>query len=85
MLAVAESTRSIDSTLGKLLALELIGGAVAVAGTAALGTVGVQLGLRPLDRVTRTARTVAAELSPDGTGLDRRVPGSAPNMRRQNE
>jgi len=79
VLAVGQSTRGMNSTLGKLLGLELIGGAVAVAGTAALGTVGVRLGLRPLDRVTRTARTVAAELSPDGTGLDRRVPGSAPN------
>ena len=73
-----ESTREVSSTLGKLLGLELIGGAVAVAGTAALGTVGVRVGLRPLDRVTRTARTVAAELSPDGAGLDRRVPDSDP-------
>jgi two-component system, OmpR family, sensor kinase len=73
------STGGVSDTLGKLLALELIGGAVAVAGTAALGAAGVRLGLRPLDRVTRTARAVAAELSPDGTGLDRRVPASAPN------
>jgi len=75
---IGKSTREVSSTLGKLLGLELIGGAVAVAGTAALGAVGVRLGLRPLDRVTRTARTVAAELSPDGTGLDRRVPESDP-------
>jgi two-component system OmpR family sensor kinase len=79
VLAVGESTRTVNDTLGKLLALELIGGAVAVTGTAALGAAGVRLGLRPLDRVTRTARAVAAEVSPDGTGLDRRVPASDPN------
>jgi two-component system OmpR family sensor kinase len=76
---VGKSTSDVSDTLGKLLALELIGGVVAIAGTAALGAAGVRLGLRPLDRVTRTARTVAAELGPDGTGLDRRVPESDPN------
>ena len=35
---------------------------------------GVRLSLRPLRRVTSTAREVTAELSPTGTGLDRRVP-----------
>jgi two-component system OmpR family sensor kinase len=70
---IAMSTVDLASTLAKLLALEVIGGAVVVAAVAALGTVGVRLGLRPLDRVTRTARAVAAELSPDGSGLDRRV------------
>ena len=44
-----------------------------------VGAAGVRLGLRPLDRVTRTARTVAAELGPDGSGLDRRVPEADPN------
>jgi len=78
-LVVGKSTGDVSDTLGKLLALELIGGVVAIAGTAALGAAGVRLGLRPLDRVTRTARTVAAELGPDGTGLDRRVPESDPN------
>jgi two-component system OmpR family sensor kinase len=34
--------------------------------------------MRPLDRVTRTARTVAAELGPDGSGLQNRVPGADP-------
>ena len=34
--------------------------------------------MRPLDRVTRTARTVAAELGPDGSGLENRVPGADP-------
>ncbi|MEN3362075.1 MAG: two-component system, OmpR family, sensor kinase, partial [Mycobacteriales bacterium] len=72
-LVFGKSTRDVSDTLGKLLWLELIAGATAVAAVVGLGTVGVRLGLRPLDRVTRTARAVAAELSPDGSGLDRRV------------
>ena len=56
----------------------MIIGATAVVGTGVLGAAGVRLGLRPLDRVTRTARTVAAELGPDGSGLERRVPGADP-------
>jgi two-component system OmpR family sensor kinase len=39
----------------------------------------VRLSLRNLYRVTRTAREVAAELSPEGAGLDRRVPVSEPD------
>ncbi len=39
---------------------------------------GVRLSLRPLTRVTRTAREVTAELSPEGAGLDRRVPVTDP-------
>ena len=35
--------------------------------------------VRPLTRVTRTAQEVTAELSPDGSGLDRRVPGADPS------
>jgi len=58
--------------------LELIVGALAVVGTGVLGTAGVRLGMRPLDRVTRTARTVAAELGPDGRGLQNRVPDADP-------
>ena len=34
----------------------------------------MRLSLRPLRRVTSTAREVTAELSPEGAGLDRRVP-----------
>ena len=76
--AVGVSTADLEGTLGRLVGLELIAGAVAVAGTAMLGAAGVRLGLRPLDRVTRTARTVAAELGPDGRGLDRRVSEADP-------
>ncbi len=72
-LAVGLPTRDMDSTLAKLLALEVIAGGIAVIAVVVLGTIGVRLGLRPLDRVTRTAQEVAAELSPDGSGLDKRV------------
>ena len=72
------SAADAQDTLSRLLTLELIIGAAAVIGTAVLGTIGVRLGLRPLDRVTRTARTVAAELGPDGSGLENRVPGADP-------
>jgi two-component system, OmpR family, sensor kinase len=43
-----------------------------------LGAIGVRLEMRPLARVTRTARTVAAELGPDGRGLENRVPAGDP-------
>jgi two-component system OmpR family sensor kinase len=33
----------------------------------------MSLSLRPLRRITRTAQEVTAEMTPDGTGLDRRV------------
>jgi two-component system, OmpR family, sensor kinase len=79
VVVVGEPTSELNRTLGKLLGLEAIAAIVAVGGTAVLGTWGVRLGLRPLDRVTETARTVAAELGPDGTGLDRRVPADDPD------
>jgi two-component system OmpR family sensor kinase len=76
---VALPTSDVSGTLGQVLGLELIVGAAAVVGTGVLGAAGVRLGMRPLDRVTRTARTVAAELGPDGSGLDRRVPEADPH------
>ena len=79
LIIVALPTDEVSATLGRLLGLELIVGTAAVVGTGVLGAAGVRLGLRPLDRVTRTARTVAAELGPDGTGLDRRVPEADPH------
>jgi two-component system OmpR family sensor kinase len=78
-LVVGLSTSEAEATLARLLGLELAIGAIAVVGTGVLGAAGVRLGLRPLDRVTRTARTVAAELGPDGSGLDRRVPEADPH------
>ncbi|HEY7102068.1 MAG TPA: HAMP domain-containing sensor histidine kinase [Mycobacteriales bacterium] len=78
-LVLGLSAADAQATLSRLVALELIIGAAAVIGTAVLGTIGVRLGMRPLDRVTRTARTVAAELGPDGSGLENRVPGADPH------
>ena len=78
-LIVALPADDLAATLNRLLGLEAIAAAVAIAGTAVLGAAGVRIGLRPLARVTRTAREVAAELSPDGSGLDKRVPAGDPH------
>ena len=72
------STSEIDRTLHRLVLLEVAIGALAVAAALAVTSWGVHLSLRPLNRVTRTAREVTAELSPDGAGLDRRVPEGDP-------
>jgi two-component system OmpR family sensor kinase len=68
------STDEVRNTLHRLIVLEWIigGSAVILAFAATFG--GVQWSLRRLRRVTATAHEVAAELSPQGTGLDRRVP-----------
>jgi two-component system OmpR family sensor kinase len=75
---VALPTDEVSRTLGRIIGMELVIGASVVVATGIIGMIGVRLGLRPLDRVTRTARTVAAELGPDGSGLENRVPGAAP-------
>lgn len=71
---VGLSTDEVNRTLHRLIWLEVAIGAVAVAAALGLTAWGVSLSLRPLSRVTRTAREVTAELSPEGAGLDRRVP-----------
>jgi two-component system OmpR family sensor kinase len=68
------STDSVNTTLRRLVATELVLGAAAVAVALAATTWGVRRSLRNLYRVTGTAQEVAAELSPTGAGLDRRVP-----------
>lgn len=73
------SMEEVDHTLQRLLVLELAVGAGAVLLAAGLTSWGVRAGLRPLTRVTRTAQEVTAELSPDGSGLDRRVPDADPS------
>jgi two-component system OmpR family sensor kinase len=78
-LVIGLSAGDAQDTLRRLLSLGVLIGALAVLATAVLGTVGVRLGMRPLDRVTRTARTVAAELGPDGRGLQNRVPDADPH------
>jgi two-component system OmpR family sensor kinase len=71
---VGLSMHDVHSTLSRLVRLELILGLGAIALAAGVTAWGVRAGLRPLHRVTRTAQEVTAELSPDGSGLDRRVP-----------
>lgn len=68
------STYEVENTLHRLIRLELLIGAAAVLIAFAATSWGVQRSLRNLYRVTGTAREVAAELSPEGAGLDRRVP-----------
>jgi Signal transduction histidine kinase len=72
------SRHEVSRTLGRLIALELIVGAAAVVVAVAATSWGVRRSLRNLYRVTGTAQEVAAELSPEGAGLDRRVPVTEP-------
>jgi two-component system, OmpR family, sensor kinase len=73
------STVDARATLTKMVGVGLIVGAAVIAAAGVLSGLGVRIGLRPLDRVTRTAREVAEELSPDGSGLDKRVPVTDPH------
>ena len=68
------STMDVHRTLDRLLLLEVAIGAGAVLLASVVTAVGVRFQLSGLYRVTRTAREVSAELSPEGGGLDRRVP-----------
>ena len=68
------STEQEVSTLHQLLLAELIIGGSAVVLALLVTAAGVRFSLKPLHRVTSTARDVTAELSPEGAGLDRRVP-----------
>jgi two-component system, OmpR family, sensor kinase len=74
VIAIGLDTEDVERTLHRLLELEVAIGASAVVLALAATASGVRFSLRRLYRVTRTAREVAAELSPDGAGLDRRVP-----------
>jgi two-component system OmpR family sensor kinase len=71
---VGLSTDEENRTLGRVISIELVIGASAVMLAFIATTWGVRRSLRNLYAVTGTAREVAAELSPTGTGLDRRVP-----------
>jgi two-component system OmpR family sensor kinase len=72
-LVIGLSTDEEHRTLHQLFILEFVIGAAAVV-IAWLATLyGVRFSLRRLRQVTTTANEVAAELSPTGTGLDRRV------------
>ncbi len=71
---VGLSTDEITRTMNTLIVIELIIGAGAVLLAFGATAWGVRVSLGPLRRVTRTAQEVTAELSPNGSGLDRRVP-----------
>jgi two-component system, OmpR family, sensor kinase len=68
------SRAEVENTLHRLLIIELAIGLSVLAVALVATAYGVRLSLRPLRRVTSTAREVTAELSPEGAGLDRRVP-----------
>lgn len=74
ILVVGLDTAEVRRTIRQVLQTELALSAVAIVVAAALTRWGVAVGLRPLHRVTGTAREITAELSPAGTGLERRVP-----------
>jgi len=60
MLLVASSLRDVNSTLNRLLAIELVVTALVLAAIAGLGLWLVRLGLRPLDAIGETASAIAA-------------------------
>ncbi len=72
------ATDEVQRTLHRLIALELIIGAAGVVIALVATSYGVRFTLRRLHRVTETAQEVAAEVSPEGRGLDRRVPEGDP-------
>ena len=60
MLLVATSLREVDSTLHRLLVIELVVTALVLGAIVALGLWLVRLGLRPLDAIGETASAIAA-------------------------
>jgi two-component system OmpR family sensor kinase len=70
----------VESTVHKLLMVELVVFGVLFAVTAAAGTFWVRLTLRPLDRVARTAEQVSAlPLASGEVALETRVPDQDPS------
>jgi two-component system OmpR family sensor kinase len=65
---------SVSDVLHSLFWLEVAIGGGGILLAVGITAAGMSLALRPLQRVTRTAQEVTAELSPEGAGLDRRVP-----------
>jgi two-component system OmpR family sensor kinase len=74
LLIIGLSTSDEQRTLSRVVVIELVIGVVAVVVAMIATTAAVRFSLRGLRRVSTTAQEVAAELSPDGAGLDRRVP-----------
>ena len=73
VLVLGLSTYEEHRTLHQLFTLELVIGGAAVLIAWLATSYGVGFSLRRLRQVTATANEVAAELSPTGTGLERRV------------
>lgn len=73
MVVVGLSTDSVQGPLHRLLLLELLLG-LGVAAVAAAAVVGIRYSLRPLRRLTSTARLVASDISAHGAGSGRRAP-----------
>ena len=73
VIVVGLSLDTVQGPLHHLLLLEMLlaVGAVVIA---ALAAVGIRFSLRPLRRLTATARLVASDLSTHGAGLERRAP-----------
>lgn len=79
LIATGLSTDEVSRTLRQLVTLELVIGGAAVVVALFATSFGVRFSLRRLRRVTTTAQEVAAELSPEGAGLERRVPDDEPD------
>ncbi len=73
------STEEVSRILRRLVLLEVVIGGASVVLAMLATTAGVRLSLRRLRRVTLTAQDVATELSPEGAGLERRVPDDEPD------
>jgi two-component system OmpR family sensor kinase len=71
VLVLGLSTHSVSESAGRLVRIELIVTAISLLVAAALGWLLVQLGLRPLRDVERTALVIAS-----GGNLDHEVPGA---------
>ena len=73
--AVAQPMAPVDQTVGRLVLVEAVTGAVVLALLAVFGRLLLVHGMRPLDEITATAVAIA------GGDLDRRVPAAGPDAR----
>jgi two-component system OmpR family sensor kinase len=72
VIVIGLSTESVTNTLHELIVVELCLSLFAIA-LGACTILGVSRSLRPIKRLSSTARDIATELSPDGAGLSRRA------------
>ncbi|GAB2462259.1 sensor histidine kinase [Jatrophihabitans fulvus] len=73
------ATDEVREILATFVSRAILIGAAALVVALLVTTAGVRFSLRRLRRVTVTAQEVATELSPEGAGLDRRVPEDEPD------